>query len=379
MSEKTSKPYKIISQETTKEKQLELVIEISETQLNTYREGAIKELGSELKIDGFRPGNAPEEMVTKKLGELTVLEEVAQRAIRALYPIVLVDEKIEAITQPEISITKIAPGSALEFKATLTVMPDVQLPDYKKIAKGVAQSDKKELEVTDKEVDEYIENIRKQRAQSLKMTEQKEKGSDVEKNDDTKSCSEKDCNDTECSHDKKEVELPELNDDFVKSLGDFKTVDDFKKKLSENISEEKKTQAAQKRRLQIIEDIIKETKVEIPDVLIEEELDHLEGKFRHDIEQFKMNLDDYLKELKKTIEDLRKEWRDDAQKRVVMNLILPKIAQEEKVQADEKKIKQEVEHIKEHHPEIDDMRAHMYVASTLTNEAVFEFLEGLSM
>ena len=83
---------------------------------------------------------------------------------------------------------------------------------------------------------------------------------------------------------------------------------------------------------------------------------------------------EYLKEIKKTEKDLRDEWKVDAEKRAKMNLILPKIALEEKIEADPEKVEHEAQHLAEHH-KVDATRAKQYVEYVLRNEAVLKFLE----
>lgn len=368
MSEKNT--YKILNKNEDKAGELELTIEIPAEVVDGHRSSALKDLAEGIEVPGFRKGKAPENMVLERVGELRVLERAAYRVIEKTYPQILSDEKIESLTQPNISITKIAIGNPLEFKLNLILMPKVELPDYKKIAKNIP-TDKDGGNVTDKEVYDYIDHIRKMRAQAFQNANHSHEGHEHKDG----KCEHEDEKNSETDSDKKEPELPELNDEFVKSLGDFKDVADFKTKLKENMMTEKTSQAGQKRRLEIIEQIVKETKVTIPDVLIEEELRKMTGQFRHDVEQMKMNFEEYLDTVKKTEEDLKKEWRPDAEKRAKMNLILPKIAVEEKLQPNPDEIAREVIALKNHHKDLDQMHATMYVAHVLTNEEVFKFLE----
>ena len=90
-----------------------------------------------------------------------------------------------------------------------------------------------------------------------------------------------------------------------------------------------------------------------------------------------MSFDEYLKEIKKTTDELKEEWKVDAEKRAKMNLILPKIAREEKIKAEEKEIELEIENLKKHHPDIDENVAKVYVTNVLTNQKVFELLDTL--
>lgn len=345
--------YKI--KEQKKEKgELSLTIEVEKVFLDKFRESGVKAAGKDLEVKGFRKGAAPEKIVIDNLGEMAVLQEQAYISLNEILPQIVVDEKIQAITNPKIEITKISPSDNLEFKAVFTLMPEVKLPDYKKIAKEVKPEEK--VEVTDKEIDEYIDYIRKQRAEADYM-QKKTTGEKVDEKDKDK--------------------LPEFDDEFVKTLGDFKSVDDFKKQLKENMLKDKETKSLQNRRIKIIEGIVEKTDVEIPDVLIEEEVERMYQSFKAQIEGMKMSFEDYLKQIKKTEEDLRKDWRADALKRVKVDLILPKIAKEEDLKPDQKRIDDELKHIKEHHKEINEDHAKVYITHGLTNEKVFEFLEGL--
>lgn len=342
--------YKIIKKENLAGNEVQLEVEVPAEVVTSFRADAVKEISSEIEIDGFRKGSAPEKIIVQKVGEMMIFEKASYRAIYNVIPLILASEKIDALTFPNITVTKIAPENTLEFKMNVVSMPVISLPDYKKIAKSVEKE--KNTEVTDKEIDEYIDYIRKQRAQGLAMSEGKKIDAD-------------------------NLELPAFDDEFVKTLGDFKTVDEFKTKLKENMIEEKTLRNTETNRVKIIEAIVEKVTEEIPTVLVEQETERMFSKFKHDIERFRMKTEDYLAQIKKTEDELKKEWHTDAVKRVKMNLILPKIAEAEKLEVDEKEIEHEVKHLKEHDSTIDEMHARSYVKNVLTNEAVFKFLETL--
>jgi len=359
-----TKTYKILKKDENKEKgEIELEIEMTAEIVDAHKKESVKDLGADLEFPGFRKGAAPEEMVIEKVGEMAIFEKSTYKALNNIIPLVITDEKIDTLEQPSINVTKITPGSPVVFKMKMTLMPELSLPDYKEIAKEVSPIAKQKVE--GKEIEEYIDYIRKQRAQALASAQKQNAPASPDKS-----------SPEEASQDS-ELELPELNDEFVKTLGDFKDVDSFKKQLEENMLLDKNTKESQRRRLEILEKIIDGTKGNIPDVLVNQELERMLAKFRQDIENMKMNFGDYLKELKKTEEDLQKEWKVDAIKRVKMNLILPKIADEEKLKADPEEIKSEVAKIKEQHKEVDGTHAMLYVTNVLTNEEVFKFLENI--
>lgn len=351
------KVYTIINEEK-KSGELTLEISVSSDFVKKFREKAIKAAGKDLEVKGFRKGNAPENIVVESLGEMKIMEEQAYQSLYEIIPHIVIEQKIEALTHPKISITKIGEGSDMEFKATFTLVPEVELPEYKEIAKGVKVL--KKVEVTNEEIDEYIDYIRKQKAQAefIRKKTSGEPGSD--------------------KLDPKEAEkLPELNDEFIKTLGDFKNIDDFKTQLKENMLKDKEVKATQSRRIEIIDNIVEKTKVNMPDILVDEELERMQKQFEMDIERYGIKIDDYLKEIKKTPEDLKKEWHPDAVKSAKTHLILPKIAEMEKITPDMKKVEEEVKHLQSHHKDIDPDHARAYVTHVLTNEMVFQFLEEL--
>src|SRR3989344_8607248 len=108
---------------------------ISIEEFEKFRNQALKNINDEVIIDGFRKGKVPENILISKVGEMTILEEMAELAISSAYPKILMDEKIDAIGRPEISITKLASGNTLEYKIVTAVVPEVKLADYKKISK----------------------------------------------------------------------------------------------------------------------------------------------------------------------------------------------------------------------------------------------------
>ncbi len=341
--------------------EVEIKGEISAEEFEQYRAEVVRRLSVNIEVPGFRKGNAPEKILVQKIGEMPILEEMAETAISHAYPKILIEHKIDAIGRPEVNITKIAKGSALGFSIKTAVMPEVKLSDYKRAARE-EMAKKEEITLEEKEVEDTIAEIRKQRAHVI-TGDREEKaphtnGSSEEKN----SASGK-------------PDLPELNDEFVKTLGDFKDVEDFKKKLRENMLKEKETKAAQKKRMAVIEKVIGESDIALPGVVIESELDKMIAQFQGDIARMGLKFDEYLKYIKKTTDDLRKEWLPDARARAKAQLVLHKIATEEKITVPEEEVEKEVKKLVEYYKDASPDRARDYVATVLTNEAVFKFLE----
>ncbi|MCR4330597.1 MAG: hypothetical protein NUV49_01815 [Patescibacteria group bacterium] len=345
--------------------EVEIKAEISSEEFEQYRDQVVRRLSVNIEVPGFRKGNVPEKILVQKIGEMPILEEMAETAISHAYPKILMEHKIDAIGRPEVNITKIAKGSSLGFSIKTAVMPEVKLSDYKKAAQE-EMAKKEEVTLEEKEVEDTIAEIRKQRAHVITADEPEENTSvsdTLEEKSEAKNSA------------SKKPDLPELNDEFVKTLGDFKSVEDFKKKLRENMLKEKEVKAAQKKRMAIIKKVITQTDITLPPIIVESELDKMMAQFQGDIARMGLKFDEYLKYIKKTTDDLRKEWLADAIERAKAQLVLHKIAVEEKITVPEEEIEKETKKLVEYYKDASPDRARDYVVTVLTNEAVFKFLE----
>jgi trigger factor len=346
--------------------EIEIDIEIPADDFMAYWDKAVKRVASGVKIDGFRPGKAPTKMVVEKVGEDKILIDMAEEALQERYFKIFSENKLDVIGQPEVSITKIAKDNPLGLKVKTAVMPEVKMPDYKKIAKEVAGDHPTEADVTAEEVDKVVDEIRKNKAeqdQSQKAgAEADAEGKPAEKAE------------------KKEPELPEVTDDFVKTLGDFKSVADFRAKINDNVTAEKKHRSIEKRRIAIIEKIGEVADPSLPPILITYETDKMLNEMRGQVEQMGMKFEDYLTHLKKSAEDLKKDWEVDAKKRVMFGLMIHKIAELEKIAPTDEAISEQAKILKTKMPDGDKMeesRIKAYVRNVLTNEQVMEFLDPI--
>lgn len=354
MKEATKK-YENIEVKKLEHSEVEITGTIPTDAFEKHRARALKSLNDEVTIDGFRKGKVPENVLIQKVGDMVILEEMAELAIADAYPEIIDDQKIDVLGRPRVQITKLAKGSPLEFKVKTAVLPEVTLPDYKKIAKEEMTKKEDPVKVEEKEIEDLIIQIRKSRV-------------DHSKHDHSLSKEE---------HDKQlEKEMPELTDEFVQALGDFKDIVDFRAKMKDSLKLEKEQKAKEKKRIKIAEALIEATKVDLPHIVVEAELDKMESQFEDDIARMGVKPEEYLKHIKKSREDLRKEWRKDAEKKAIFQLVLNKISLEEKIVADPKDVEREVSHILDHYKKADPERARVYAASLLTNDKVFEFLES---
>lgn len=355
----------------------ELSIVIDETEFETYHEKGFKRVQEMVEVDGFRKGNAPEETIVKKYGDMIILEEMANIALRDAYVKAIDEHKINPITEPKVTITKLAKGNPLEMTITVTLMPEVELPAYKKLAKE-AMKDDEPVVVTDKDIDVVLEELRKGR-NTQHTHEHGHEGHDHSHADHDHSDHEGHDHAEEVTPTEGEApkaELAPLDDAFAQSFGpDFKTLSDLKTKVGENLKLEKEQKAREKRRTAIVEKLIAETKTELPDAIVESELESMLAQMKADVTRFGGTWEDYLTHTKKTEDQIKADWQNDAVKRAMSQLVLHKIGEAEKLTATDEEIEVELVRLLAQVQDADETRAKSYLYQALTNEKVLKFLE----
>jgi trigger factor len=358
--------------------------EIPWSELVHERPAALKKIGQNVKLDGFRPGHIPEAMLVKHVGEMVILSEMAERAIAHMYPHIVEAHELDVIGYPEISITKIAPENPLGFTATVAILPTFTLPDYKTLAKD-ANKNKPGAEVTDEDVETQINDILRRKvafdrlqAKAVKKTESKTAGDTTLPTPESEAKEGEEAIETETDLEK--LPLPDLTDELVATLGQpgqFDSVDDFKTKIKEHLTIEKKRDTEAKHRANITDTIIGATTIELPQVLIDSELKQMFAQMEEDINRAGLKFDDYLNHVKKTRDDLKSEWTPAAEKRAKLQLVLNEIAKKEDVKPDETQLNAQVKQLLEQYKDADERRVRVYVASVMQNEAVMKLLESL--
>jgi trigger factor len=415
-----------ITDKSESSKEIEITVPLEDMQ--NYLEQAAVNL--KLEIKGFRPGKAPLKIVQDAVGEEKLWHEAVHLAINETYFKAINETNMEAISSPQIEIDEIKINQPLTYKASVAIIPELSLPDYKKIAKETF-SDKKDVEIETKEIDEAINMIQKSRAKAVRVLRESKNGDEVivdfqgkidntlqeglkgdkasivlgekrfikEFEEEIVGLKEGDKKDftikipfTKGDHKNVEFnveivsvnerELPQIDDDFAKSLGDFSGIEDLKEKIKDNLKVEKEFKKNQSLRVKAIEMIGKESKTEIPELLIEREIDNMIQDLKLQLSQAGLSLKDYLGQEKKEEKDLREEWKPEAQKRIKTSLVLREIAKKEKIMIDEKELKKEVDNylsqISDENTkkkiEIDQLE--IYLRERITNEKVFQLLES---
>ncbi len=340
--------------------EIEISVEATADSLTHARTKAIKAIQQNLEIDGFRKGMVPEKMVVEKIGEDALLEEAAEIVINEVLPKIFDEIKKDTIGRPSVSLQKVALGNPLEFKVRIAVVPEFEMPDYKKISKDVLSKEDKDtsLEVSEKEIEDVVLQIRKNKAHF--DWHQANPNADHHDHPDLD----------------KEESLPEFNDEFAKAAGNFKDAAELREKIKENVLDEKKARIAEKKRVAIMEELVNKTKIEIPEVLVESEIAKSLAQMKDDVAHAGGDWEEYLKHVKKTEEDMRKDLRDGSEKKAKIQLIFNEIAKKEDLKLNPAILENEVKNIMEHYPGASEENARVYVETLMQNSEVLKLLDS---
>lgn len=379
-----------ITQNKTSNSELELKISLQKEDISPFIDKAVNEVGKDLEMPGFRKGKAPKDVIEQKFGKEYIYEEAAKMVLQDKYAEYILENKIDVIDKPEVGFSKFVLDGEVEFTAKVKTLPELDLPDYKKLGKE-ALKEKRKIEVTEKDVDDTIKYIVDTRAKFESVQDGAKDGqiADInfeilkdntpvegEKQEkyrfvigkepiflelnkeilETKKDDEKEITVTFPSdyhnealkgqtatmkfkvNDILQKKLPELNDEFIKTLGEFENLDALKTSVKDGIVKEKEMHEQERVKLLALEKIREKVKTEPPEILVDRELQYMIEDIKHKISHLGLEFDTYLTQIKKTEESIREEVRPEAKKKVLDALIIREIIKKEKIEADSKEV-----------------------------------------
>lgn len=364
------------------DKELIVTVELSAEEMKPYLEETAQRLSKDIKVEGFRPGHVPYDVLRKKIGDMPIIQEAANIAIQKTADIAIreqIGEGDDVVGRPEVQLTKAAPENPLEYKIVLQLAPAVTLGKYKDL--GIKEPD---AAIKDDEVARVIKNLQDMRtAEALadRAIQDGDKavvgiqmfldnvpveggqthntavvvgadyiipGFDKEligaKKGDVrefklpypqthhqKNLAGKMVDFKVEIKDVYERTLPEVNDEFAKSLG-TENVADLNSKIRENLEEEAKQRAEQKIVVELFEKIIDKTKFShLPGQIVHAETHNMIDELKQNVERQGGKFDDYLIHIKKTAGELEKELEPEAEKRVKTSFIISEIIRAESI------------------------------------------------
>lgn len=364
---------------------VQLTISADEATLQPAKEVVLKELAKDLKLAGFRKGHAPATMVEKVVDQQLLQNKVIDQVVNNLYVAGVEQEKLRPVSQPEVNLTKFVPFSTIEITATLDVVGAVKLPDYTKfsIAKTVEKVNDSEVETvlddllardasvqevkraavdgdevvidfagTDAKSAEAIEGATGEdyplvlgsntfipgfepELLGMKAGEEKTFTITFPKDYAAKELQQKKVTFTVMVKAVKERELPKLDDAFAAKLGPFKSVADLRNDIRKQIATEKDAQAQRKLESDVLEQLGAKTQVEIPDSLIEQEIDRMGEEERRNLIYRGQTWQEHLEAEGKSEEEHREGHREQATLRVKVGIALGEVAEREGIKVSE--------------------------------------------
>ena len=342
-------------------------------------------------IPGFRKGKAPMAIVERTYGSSIFYEDTFNELVPDIYDEAIKENKIEAVSRPQIDISQMEKGKDLKFTAIVQIKPEVKLGKYKGI-----ELKKIEYTVSDKDVEHELGHMAEHNARLVTVDDRP-----VEKGDITiidfagsidgvafeggtatnqeleigsnkfipgfedqiigmKVNEEKDINVTfpedyfsidlagkEATfkvtlHEIKKKELPKIDDDFAKDVSEFDTLADLKTDIKSKMEKENEERAKYESEEAAIEAVCKDVEVDIPSGMIETEIDNMVKDIENKLSYQGLTLDQYLKLTNKTMENLRKEFDEQANKAVKSRLVLEAIIKAEDIKPDDKEVEEKV-------------------------------------
>lgn len=377
-----------------KNNKAKIAVTVPATEVEKYFDQAIKQINSREKFEGFRPGHAPRKVIESKIGTDKIHAEVIKVTLDNTYPKALEQAKVTPIDRPKIQVIKFAPKNPFSYTIEVNTFPEVSLGNYKAIK--IKKPEKSNIEVSKEEIENVLQRIQKQLATYTEKKTAVKKGNRVEidfqgflknvpledaasKNhplvigenmlvkgfeDNLIKMKPKEEKEFEVTFPKDHsakhlrgqkvkfkvklnkvfaVKLPELDDELAKKVNPQFDLKKLKEDIQKSITKQKRDEQEIAFKSKVIDAVVSQAKVEIAPGLIEEELQNMIKEVSSKLIQQGSNFDQYLKRINKTKDELKKEWRKEAEKRIKTGLVISQIAKEEKITVPEKEINAEIQ------------------------------------
>ena len=378
-------------EKTENKNEVKLSFEIEAAKFEDAMKKVYTKTAKYFTIPGFRKGKAPMAIVERTYGSSIFYEDTFNELVPDIYDEAIKENKIEAVSRPQIDISQMEKGKDLKFTAIVQIKPEVKLGKYKGI-----ELKKIEYTVSDKDVEHELGHMAEHNARLVTVEDRP-----VEKGDITiidfagsingvafeggtatnqeleigsnkfipgfedqiigmKVNEEKDINVTfpedyfskdlagkEATfkvtlHEIKKKELPKIDDDFAKDVSEFDTLADLKADIKSKMEKENEERAKYESEEAAIEAVCKDVEVDIPSGMIETEIDNMVKDIENKLSYQGLTLDQYLKLTNKTMENLRKEFDEQANKAVKSRLVLEAIIKAEDIKPDDKEVEEKV-------------------------------------
>jgi len=388
-----------INKSTGEKNKVRLGIVLEDSEWNQILDKAANKVSEGLKVDGFREGKAPRDIVIAKAGEARVISEAIELAVEHYYPLAVKEENLKPIAFPKISVEKGNLTEPLEFTAEVAILPEVVLGDYSKI-----KIEKKIDKVGDEDVESVLKNLQKKAVEFQEVERVAQLGDWAEidfegfvegkpfeggaskkhplilgdkvfipgfeeglvglgkgEEKEIEVVFPSDYHNKELAGKQakfkvkmnlvKAVNYPEINDEFAKKHAGQESLEVLKVDIKKYLEEEAAKKAEETLRENALLELVKVAKIDLPEEMIEQELDSMVHDLKHQAEHSGMSFEDYLKKAGVNEAGLKAQWREQAESRVRIGLALEAFRDKEGISADDSDVDAEIVKLKQMYPQ----------------------------
>ena len=368
-----------------------LTIEVSAEELEKAIQGAYLKQRNKISVPGFRKGKVPRQMIEKMYGAEIFYEDAANALIPTAYGKAYDECELDIVSQPKVEVVQLEKGKPFIFTAEVAVKPEVTLGEYKGLS-----VDKVSNRVTAKEVDAKLEEEQKKNARTVVVEdravqdgdevvldfegfvdgvafeggkgenypltigsgsfipgfEEQLIGAEAEKEEEVNVTFPEEYHSEDLAgkaavfkctvHEIKAKELPELDDEFAAEVSEFDTLDAYKADIKAKIKEQKIADGNRKKEDQVVEKAVANATMEIPEAMIDTQVNQMAQDFAQRIQQQGLSMEQYFQFTGMTAEKMMEELRPQAVKRIETRLVLEAIAKAENIEITDEKIDEEL-------------------------------------
>ncbi len=371
---------------------VKLVIEATAEEFEAGLNTAYNKSKNKINVPGFRKGKAPRKMIEKLYGSEIFYEDAANAIIPDAYASAATESELDIVSQPKINVVQLEAGKPFIFEAEVAVRPEVELGQYK----GVEVS-KCDTEVTDADVEEEIKKVQEQNARTITVEDRAVKDGDMTVIDfegfvdgvafeggkgenypltigshsfidnfeeqiiGMNIGDEKEINVTfpeeyhaEALKGKpatfkvsvkeiKEKQLPELDDDFAQDVSDFDTLAEYKEDVKKKVADRKAAEAKSKKETEAIEKVVEASKMDIPEAMIQTQVNRMAEDFAQRLQQQGLSLEQYFQYTGLTADKIIADMKPEAEKRIKNSLVLEAVAKAENIEVSDEEFEAELQ------------------------------------
>ncbi len=382
--------------EKLEKNQLKLEITVEADEMKEAMEQAARALGQKVKVPGFRKGKVPRTVIEARFGKGAILEEALDKVLPETYEKALDEHDINPIDKPVINIVEADPEKPFVYEATVQLRPEAELGQYKEV-----EAEKEEYTVEDKDVSSALDRLRERHSTMVNVEgrpvengdhviidfkgflgeeafeggsaegyslevgsgsfipgfEEQLVGAQPKEERDVQVVFPEDYHADHLAgkevvfkvtvHEIKQKKLPELDDEFAKTSGEFDTLQDLKEDLKNNLIKTAEDTIQRNFENAVLTKVVEDAKVDIPEVMIEKRIDRMVDQMAEDLKRQGLSMDDYQKYLSKTTEEMRSDMKPAAERELKTELVLEAVVKVEGIEATGEDVDAEIEKIAE--------------------------------